>query len=167
MSIPSSNPSSLDAISDRIADLCDAIAPRLVAVHGPRRSSSTGIIWRPGLVLTAEEALEADEDILITRPDGNQVSTSLVGRDPSTDIALQGWIETTYADVSGLNANDPSITLIRQRDVRTRAVHARWKAPVRHLSDDTHKLMRMVCVRMQGASVTFSRSGSLLGMTQV
>ena len=85
------NPSSdlsLDAISDRVADLCDGIAPRLVAIHAPRRSSSTGIVWRPGLVVTAEEALETDEDILITRPDGTQVSASLLGRDPSTDFAL-------------------------------------------------------------------------------
>ncbi|WP_414471318.1 S1C family serine protease [Microvirga sp. M2] len=88
MSIPASAPSSLEAVSDRIADLCDTIAPRLVAIHGPRRRSSTGIIWRPGLVLTAEEALEADEDILVARPDGSQVSASLAGRDPSTDIAL-------------------------------------------------------------------------------
>ncbi len=96
------NPStdlSLDAISDRVANLCDGIAPRLVTVHGLRRRSSTGIIWRPGLVLTAEEALEADEDILITRPDGNQVRARLVGRDPSTDIALLRTEEQPIADV--------------------------------------------------------------------
>jgi S1-C subfamily serine protease len=107
MSIPSSNPSSLDALSDRFADLCNGIAPRLVAIHGTRRRSSTGIIWRSGLVVTADEALEADDDILITRPDGNQVSASLVGRDPSTDIALlrteeQPIADTPFADTSGL-----------------------------------------------------------------
>src|SRR3712207_681284 len=104
------NPSSdlpLDAISDRIADLCDGIAPRLVAVHGSQRRSSTGIIWRPGLVFTAEEALEADEDILITRPDGSQAPASLVGRDPSTDVALlrteeQPIADVPFADTSGL-----------------------------------------------------------------
>jgi S1-C subfamily serine protease len=96
------NPSSdlsLDAISDRVADLCDGIAPRLVAIHAPRRRSSTGIIWRPGLVVTADEALEADEDILITRPDGSPISASLLGRDPSTDIALLRTEEQPIADV--------------------------------------------------------------------
>lgn len=99
MSIASPGPSSLDAVSDRVANLCDEIAPRLVAIHGPRRRSSTGIVWRPGLVLTADEALEADEDILITRLDGNRVAASLVGRDPSTDIALLRTEEQPIADI--------------------------------------------------------------------
>lgn len=79
---------SLDAISDRAADLLDGIAPRLVAIHGRRRGTSSGFLWRAGLVITAEEALEFDEDVAITRPDGSQATGSLVGRDPSTDIAL-------------------------------------------------------------------------------
>ncbi|QRM30777.1 S1C family serine protease [Microvirga sp. VF16] len=79
---------SLDAISNHVADLLDGIAPRLVTVHGRRRGTSSGFHWRPGLIVTAEEALEADGDVTITRPDGSQVSASLVGRDPSTDIAL-------------------------------------------------------------------------------
>ncbi len=119
MSIPSTNPSSLDAISDRFADLCDGIASRLVAIHGPRRRSSTGIIWRPGLVVTAEEALEADEDILITRPDGSHVSASLVGRDPSTDIALlrteeQPIADAPFADTSGLRVGQLVLAAGRQ-----------------------------------------------------
>ncbi|MGF9762879.1 S1C family serine protease [Microvirga sp. 0TCS3.31] len=104
MSISSPN-ISLDVISDRIADLCDRIAPRLVAIHGPKRRSSSGLIWRPGLVLTAEEALEADEDILITRADGSQVPARLVGRDPSTDIALLRTEEQIIADVPFANTS--------------------------------------------------------------
>jgi S1-C subfamily serine protease len=121
MSTPSSNPASLDVISDRIANLCDGIAPRLVVVHGPRHRSSTGIIWRPGLVLTAEEALEADEDILITHPNGNQVAASLVGRDPSTDIALlrteeQPIANVPLADTSGLRAGHLVLAAGRQSE---------------------------------------------------
>jgi S1-C subfamily serine protease len=108
------NPSSglsLDTLSDRIADLLDGIAPRLVAIHGARRRSSTGILWRPGLVVTAEEALETDEDILVTRPDATQAPATLVGRDPSTDIALLRIAEQPMADVpfgetSGLRAGN-------------------------------------------------------------
>jgi S1-C subfamily serine protease len=79
---------SLDTISDRAADLLDGIAPRLVTIHGRKRGTSSGFLWRPGLVITAEEALEFDEDVAITRPDGSQATGSLIGRDPSTDIAL-------------------------------------------------------------------------------
>ncbi|MGO4574077.1 S1C family serine protease [Microvirga sp. 2TAF3] len=79
---------SLGAISDHLADLIDRLSSRLVIVHGGRRGSSSGILWRPGLIVTAEEALETDENISITRPDGTQAAATLVGRDPSTDIAL-------------------------------------------------------------------------------
>ena len=79
---------SLDTISDRAADLLDGIAPRLVTIHGRKRGTSSGFLWRPGLVITAEEALEFDEDVAITRPNGSQATGSLIGRDPSTDIAL-------------------------------------------------------------------------------
>jgi DNA-binding NarL/FixJ family response regulator len=33
---------------------------RAVAVHGGGRRSSSGIHWRPGIIVTAEEALERD-----------------------------------------------------------------------------------------------------------
>ncbi|WP_262268118.1 S1C family serine protease [Microvirga yunnanensis] len=91
---------SLGTFSDRTADLLDGIAPRLVTIHGRRRGTSTGFIWRPGLVITADEALEADEDIQVTRPDGSRVSASLVGRDPSTDIALLRVEEQPLADMA-------------------------------------------------------------------
>lgn len=121
MSVPSSNLSSLDAISDRFAGLCDEIAARLVAIQAPRRRSSTGLIWRPGLVLTAEEALESDEDIRITRPDGSQVAASLVGRDPSTDIALlrteeQPIADAPFAATSGLRAGHLVLAVGRQSE---------------------------------------------------
>ncbi|KFG69293.1 S1C family serine protease [Microvirga sp. BSC39] len=120
MSISSPN-ISFEAISDRVADLCDRIAPRLVAIHGPKRRSSSGFIWRPGLVLTAEEALEADEDILITRADGSQVPASLVGRDPSTDIALlrteeQPIADVPFADTSGLRIGHLVLAVGRQSE---------------------------------------------------
>ena len=74
---------SLERLSTHLADLVDRVAPSVVAVHGRGRGSSSGIVWRPGLIVTAEEALEADEDISVSRPDGTEVGATLVGRDPS------------------------------------------------------------------------------------
>jgi S1-C subfamily serine protease len=79
---------SLETVSNLAADLLNGVAPRLVTIHGRRRGTSSGFLWRPGLVITAEEALEVDEDVVVVRPDGSQVTASLIGRDPSTDIAL-------------------------------------------------------------------------------
>jgi S1-C subfamily serine protease len=82
----STNP--LVAFSDHAAQLVEHTASSIVAVHGGGRGSSSGIHWRSGVVVTAEEALERDEDIKITLPGGRQIEASLAGRDPTTDVAV-------------------------------------------------------------------------------
>ncbi|MEZ0170368.1 S1C family serine protease [Microvirga sp. TS319] len=175
MSIPSSTPSSLEAISDRIADLCETIAPRLVAIHGPRRRSSTGIVWRPGLVLTAEEALETDEDILVTRPDGSQVAARLAGRDPSTDIALlrteeQPIPEIPFAETSRLRVGHFVLAAGRQAEgVRAAfGIVALAGGPWRslrggHIDRRLHLDLRLDSRSEGGAALDLD--GSIVGMT--
>ena len=38
----------------------------VVAVHGRGRLASSGIVWEPGLVVTAEETVERDTDLALT-----------------------------------------------------------------------------------------------------
>lgn len=100
---------SLADLSDHLGALVDGVAPRLVVIRSRRRSSLSGFVWRPGFVVTAEEALEADDDIAVLRSDGTSVTASLVGRDPTTDIVLlrteeQPVGEITLAPTSGLRA---------------------------------------------------------------
>jgi len=78
----------LAALSHRLASLVDDSARSIVAVHSGRRWSTSGIHWRPGVLVTAEEGLERDEDIRIVLPDGRSADASLAGRDPSTDVAV-------------------------------------------------------------------------------
>ncbi len=82
----STNP--LVVFSDQAAELVGRTAGSVVAVHGGGRRSSSGIHWRSGVIVTAEEVLERDEDIKLTLPGGRQVAASLAGRDPSTDVAV-------------------------------------------------------------------------------
>jgi S1-C subfamily serine protease len=79
---------SLVAFSDAAAELVEQTASSLVAVHGGNRWSSSGVHWRPGVIVTAEEVLERDEDIKVTLPGGRVVAASLAGRDSSTDVAV-------------------------------------------------------------------------------
>src|SRR5215831_13592698 len=74
-------------LSDHTARIVEGVAGRIVAVHGGGRWSTSGIHWRPGIIVTAEEALERDENIDLTLPGGRRVSAALAGRDPSTDVA--------------------------------------------------------------------------------
>lgn len=75
----------LSAFSDSASDLVAAIAPTIVSV-ATRRSRSSGFIWRPGLVVTADDAL--DEGPIQVRQNEQIFPAALVGRDPTTDIAL-------------------------------------------------------------------------------
>lgn len=82
-------PDPLAAFSDRLAALAAAGAARTVAVHGrDGRRARSGLIWAEGLVVTAEEALERDDELSVTLPDGQRVAATLAGRDPGTDVAL-------------------------------------------------------------------------------
>jgi S1-C subfamily serine protease len=82
----SNNP--LVAFSDHAAQLVERTAAGVVAVHGGGRRSSSGIHWRAGIVVTAEEVLERDEGIKITLAGGRIVDATLAGRDPTTDVAV-------------------------------------------------------------------------------
>src|SRR6516164_7352557 len=81
--------SPLIAFSDHVALLVERASAGIVAVHGGGRWHSSGIHWRPGIIVTAEEVLEHDENIQLTLPGGGRsVEAALVGRDPTTDVAV-------------------------------------------------------------------------------
>jgi S1-C subfamily serine protease len=106
---------SLLAFSDQTADLVASTVKSVVAVHGAGRPQS-GIIWRPGVVVTAEETLEGDDSITVTLPGGRQVSATLAGRDPTTDVAAlrieaDGLSPVGLADASGLRAGQLVLTV--------------------------------------------------------
>ncbi len=78
----------LSDLSRDTAAAVERISSSVVTVHGRPRLSSSGLVWRQGLVVTSDAALRRDEEIRITLPDGNTVPATLKGRDPSTDLAL-------------------------------------------------------------------------------
>ena len=80
--------SPLLAFSDHAAELVERIAGSIVSVHGGGRWPSSGIHWRSGVIVTAEEILERDENIKLTLPGGRVADASLAGRDPTTDVAV-------------------------------------------------------------------------------
>ena len=82
----SNNP--LFALSAAGALLVERAAKAVVAVHHGGRGTISGIHWRSGVIVTAEEMLEQEKDITVTLPGGRQVTTALAGRDPSTDVAV-------------------------------------------------------------------------------
>lgn len=82
------NSSALLALSNNIADAVEHAGGCVVAVKTGRRMSSSGIHWRPGIVVTADETIARSKEITVTLPDNRTVSATLAGRDPSTDVAV-------------------------------------------------------------------------------
>ena len=75
-------------LSNALAQATDRAGARAVAIHTESRGSASGIIWRPGVIVTAEHALRRDEEIQVILAGGRVGTATLVGRDPSTDIAV-------------------------------------------------------------------------------
>ena len=102
------------SISNALAEATEKAGAYTVAVHTESRGSSSGVIWRPGVIVTAEHALRRDEDIQVTVADGRAVPAKLAGRDPSTDLAvlkLEG--ETAAAPLGDSEALKPGhVTLV-------------------------------------------------------
>ena len=97
----------LVALSNALAQATERVAANAVAVHTESRGSSSGIVWRNGVIVTAEHALRRDEDIQLTLPDGRVVPATLAGRDASTDLAVLKSSEaasavTEFGDIAAL-----------------------------------------------------------------
>jgi S1-C subfamily serine protease len=79
----------LTQFSDDMAALVAASEPHVVRVEARRRVPASGVTWtQKGLIVTAHHVVEQDEDISVVGADGSRLSAELVGRDPSTDLAV-------------------------------------------------------------------------------
>jgi len=85
--------------SGALADLVAATAPSVVEVAS-HRSLASGFVWRDKLIVTADETLAEEGTIEIELSDGSVHPATLVGRDPTTDIALLRVESITTAPVS-------------------------------------------------------------------
>ena len=92
--------STLAALSDELAGAVERAAPFVVAVNGRARIPSSGVLWRPGVVVTAEHSIKRDEDLSVVLPDGRKAPASLAGRDPGTDLAV---LRVDGAESAGLD----------------------------------------------------------------
>ena len=76
------------SLSNDLAAAVERAAPSIVAVHARHRLASTGIHWRPGVVVTAEHTVRTEEAITVTTSDGRSLAATLAGRDRGTDLAV-------------------------------------------------------------------------------
>ena len=115
-------------LSNALAAATARAAAHIVAVHTGPRGSSSGVIWRAGLIVTADHALGSDEEIHVTlpgqgtdqRPDQRVVTAALVGRDATTDLAVLKCAEAVssvpaFGDPATLAAGHLALVVGRTR----------------------------------------------------
>ncbi|MFC1922036.1 S1C family serine protease [Chloroflexota bacterium] len=84
----SNDNNTLTALSEAMANAVETAGNATVLVNGRRRYPASGIAYAADLILTANHVLEREEDIPVLLPDGSQISASLAGRDPGSDLAV-------------------------------------------------------------------------------
>ena len=78
----------LAALSGELAEVVGRVGPSVVAIDARPRFGSSGVFWRPGVIVTAEHTIRREEEIAVTLPDGVRVEATLAGSDPGTDLAV-------------------------------------------------------------------------------
>ncbi|MCB0223047.1 MAG: trypsin-like peptidase domain-containing protein [Anaerolineae bacterium] len=79
----------LQNLSNDLAGIVKSVEPSLVRVDARRRLPATGIVWSAdGVIVTAHHVVEREDNLKIGLADGQTVSATLVGRDPTTDLAV-------------------------------------------------------------------------------
>lgn len=78
----------LAAFSDAVAGIAEKAAPLTASFTAQHGRTATAFHWGDGFYVAAEEAVEPDERQQLALAAGETVSAELVGRDPSTGIAL-------------------------------------------------------------------------------
>ncbi|HZY06003.1 MAG TPA: trypsin-like peptidase domain-containing protein [Anaeromyxobacteraceae bacterium] len=105
-------------LSERLAALAEDAGRSAVRVEA-RRAPASGTIWSPdGVVVTAHHNLDWEEDIEVGLADGRSLRAELVGRDPSTDLAVlrvkaSGLPVPAWAEPDSLKAGHLLLALSR------------------------------------------------------
>jgi S1-C subfamily serine protease len=107
-------------LSKDLAEKTAKAGAHVVAVHTESRGSSSGVIWRPGIVVTADHALQRDEEIQMTLADGKVATAKLVGRDASSDLAVlkceqANTAVSSFSETSRLLAGNVTLVVGRTR----------------------------------------------------
>lgn len=131
----------LHEFSNDLAKLVGKVGPSVVRVEAGRRVPGSGTVWgAEGTIVTADHVIEREDDISIGLPDGKTAPATLVGRDPTTDVAVlraqaAGLVAPSWGAPDQAQVGQLVLALARPgRTVRARlgiisASGETWRAP--------------------------------------
>ena len=74
-------------LSKSITETIEAVQDSIVTVHGGGRSTSSGVVWRPGVVVTVRQGLRRTDSLQVAHR-GEPFAATLAGADAGTDLAV-------------------------------------------------------------------------------
>ncbi len=97
-------------LSDGLAGVVASAGPAIVRIEARRHTPGSGILWSAdGLVVTASHVVRRDDNITVGLSDGQTAAATLVGRDPSTDLAVLRVEGATGAPLSQASEAEMSV----------------------------------------------------------
>jgi S1-C subfamily serine protease len=166
----------MDLIEQLSADLADRLAMAAaftVGIHTGKGPTS-GILWRPDVVIASEQLLPQDASILRVVQAGQTINATLAGRDPSTNVAVMK-LEAPLAGPLPPAADAPrvgNLTLLAGADLqgnvtgRLAMVHAlgdAWHSMAGGRIDALIRLQTVLGIDEGGP--VLSLAGGLIGMS--
>ncbi len=109
----------LQSLSDATAAIVESAGGGIVRVEARPRLPASGIVWSAdGVIVTAHHVVEQEDNIAIGLPDGKTTTAKLVGRDPTTDLAVlraqsNNLTTRTWADPAALKVGHIVLALGR------------------------------------------------------
>ncbi len=112
----------LSDLSNALASATENAGAAVVRVEALPRLPASGIVWSAdGVIVTAHHVVEQEDNIAIGLPDGKTTTAKLVGRDPTTDLAVLRAQSTnlttrTWADPAALKVGHFVLALGRPEE---------------------------------------------------
>lgn len=109
----------LSSLSEALAETVALAGPGVVQVVGRDRLPASGIVWSSdGVIVTAHHVVERDDNIGVGLASGQTLPAALVGRDPTTDLAVlraqtAGLTPPSWAEPEGLRVGHLVLALGR------------------------------------------------------
>jgi len=165
---------SLKTFSDEVAALVRRVSPAVIAVRGGGKPLCSGVIWRDGVVVTSEQALEQADGFTVRLDGGAEAAATLAGRDPTTNTAVlrieKGGAAATLGDAAAVATGHLAIAVGRHRGgqalsaLGTVALAGEpWRSMAGGLIDRLIRLDLRPSREIEGAPV-FDAEGRLFGM---
>lgn len=95
-------------LSKQTAETIEAVQDSIVTVHGGGRSTSSGVIWRPGVIVTVRHGLRRSDSLQVALG-GEPIHAALAGADAGTDLAVLRVDAGTGQPVESASAQPPRV----------------------------------------------------------